>query len=363
MQLSTSSRPSRADRSSASQSQRHLEVPEQAGHRDMVEQRRCVGSFQPLIWRSAEVRLHPCQAAHRRLPEAMTVGSSPRPARKKRPGPARRRRMLPPLLANIALAVLDEHVHGPSLEGGTIGAPRRRARRRAKGLQNWRIARYADEFVILVHGTRDDAKTLHDDIALVLEPLGLRLPRPGPRWRTWTTRFEFLGCRVRRKRKRGTGKWCVCTLHRHPAVDPVAEGEDPCPDPRDIAAESACTAGEWRTATIACLVGMISQTCGSGRATTQPSIWPKRPQSMERSSGLCLLADSRLGLDTIDSVMVNRSPMLATRVCRRLSAPGLAALRQLYQQAADMGDGYALGMLVRLLEPARVISIKLSGWR
>ena len=92
-----------------------------------------------------------------------------------------------PLLANIALAVLDEHVHGPSLEGGTMSTPRRRARRRAKGLQNWRIARYADDFVILVHRTRDDAKTLHDDIALVLEPLGLRLPRPGPRSCTWTT--------------------------------------------------------------------------------------------------------------------------------------------------------------------------------
>ena len=32
----------------------------------------------------------------------------------------------------------------------------RRARRRAKGLPNWRIVRYADDFVVLVHGTEDD---------------------------------------------------------------------------------------------------------------------------------------------------------------------------------------------------------------
>jgi hypothetical protein len=49
-----------------------------------------------------------------------------------------------PLLANIALGALDEHVHGPWLAGGAMSTPRRRARRRAKGLPNWRIVRYAD---------------------------------------------------------------------------------------------------------------------------------------------------------------------------------------------------------------------------
>jgi hypothetical protein len=37
---------------------------------------------------------------------------------------------------------------------------RRRARRGAEGLPNWPIVRYADDFVILVHGTRDDVETL-----------------------------------------------------------------------------------------------------------------------------------------------------------------------------------------------------------
>jgi len=52
--------------------------------------------------------------------------------------------ILSPLLANIALAALDEHVHRPWLAGGDMSTPRRRARRRAKGLPNWRIVRYAD---------------------------------------------------------------------------------------------------------------------------------------------------------------------------------------------------------------------------
>jgi RNA-directed DNA polymerase len=52
--------------------------------------------------------------------------------------------ILSPLLANVALSVLDEHVHGPWLDGGAMSTPRRRARRRGKGLPNWRIVRYAD---------------------------------------------------------------------------------------------------------------------------------------------------------------------------------------------------------------------------
>jgi RNA-directed DNA polymerase len=52
--------------------------------------------------------------------------------------------ILSPLLANIALSVLDEHVHGPWRPGGAMSTPRRRAWRRVKNLPNWRIIRYAD---------------------------------------------------------------------------------------------------------------------------------------------------------------------------------------------------------------------------
>ncbi|MGI5152972.1 group II intron reverse transcriptase/maturase [Plantactinospora sp. CA-294935] len=120
--------------------------------------------------------------------------------------------ILSPLLANIALSALDEHVHGPWLESGMMSTPSRRARRRGKGLPNWRIVRYADDFVILVHGTRADVETLHDDIATVLAPLGLRLSPAKTRIVHMSESLDFLGFRIQWRRKRGTSKWYVYTF-------------------------------------------------------------------------------------------------------------------------------------------------------
>jgi hypothetical protein len=119
---------------------------------------------------------------------------------------------LSPLLANIALSVLDEHAHRPWLTGGVMSTPRRRARRRAKGLPNWRIVRYADDFVILVHGARHDAETLRDDIACVLAPLGLRLSQAKSRIVHISEGLDFLEFRIQWRRKRGTSKWYVYTV-------------------------------------------------------------------------------------------------------------------------------------------------------
>jgi hypothetical protein len=55
--------------------------------------------------------------------------------------------VLSPLLANIALTVLDEHVMAPWQPGGTMETTYRRHARRAKGLPTWRIVRYADDCV------------------------------------------------------------------------------------------------------------------------------------------------------------------------------------------------------------------------
>ena len=60
----------------------------------------------------------------------------------------------------------------------------RRAARRRKGLPNWRIVRYADDFAVLVNGTGQDAEALREEIAGVLAGLGLRLSRPRPAWCT-----------------------------------------------------------------------------------------------------------------------------------------------------------------------------------
>ena len=120
--------------------------------------------------------------------------------------------ILSPLLANIALSALDERVHGPWKPGGVMSTPSRRARRRSKGLPNWRIVRYADDFVVLVHGTREDAETLHGEIAQVLAPMGLRLSPAKTQVVHMSESFGFLGFRIQWKRKRGTDKWYVYTF-------------------------------------------------------------------------------------------------------------------------------------------------------
>jgi RNA-directed DNA polymerase len=120
--------------------------------------------------------------------------------------------ILSPLLFNIAMTALDEHLHRPWKSDGTMETPSRRWRRHAKGLPTWRVVRYADDFVVLVHGTRADTETLHDQITDVLAPLGLRLSQAKTRIVHTSEGFDFLSFRIQWKRKRGTSKWHVYTF-------------------------------------------------------------------------------------------------------------------------------------------------------
>ncbi len=120
--------------------------------------------------------------------------------------------ILSPLLANIALSVLDEHVHAPWSPGGGMSTSMRRSTRRAKGLPNWRIVRYADDFVILVHGAETDAHALREDVAAVLAPMGLKLSEAKTSVRHFRDGFDFLGFHIQWKRKAGTNKWYVYTF-------------------------------------------------------------------------------------------------------------------------------------------------------
>lgn len=117
--------------------------------------------------------------------------------------------IMSPLLANIALSVLDEHVHGPWQPGGVMSTQTRRALRRRRDLPNWRIVRYADDFVVLVFGSGDDVNTLREEIAEVLAPLGLRFSGTKTRVVHMSEGFDFLGFRIQWKPKRGTNKWYV----------------------------------------------------------------------------------------------------------------------------------------------------------
>ncbi len=120
--------------------------------------------------------------------------------------------ILSPLIFNIAMTALDEHLMAPWKPGGAMAAHHQRVRRRAKGLPNWRIVRYADDFVVLVHGQRGDAEALREEIADVLGPLGLRLSPAKTQIVHMSEAFDFLGFRLQWRRKRGTSKWYVYTF-------------------------------------------------------------------------------------------------------------------------------------------------------
>ncbi len=120
--------------------------------------------------------------------------------------------ILSPLIFNIAMSALDEHLHRPWKTGGEMSTHSRRIRRRRNGLPTWRVIRYADDFVVLVHGERGDAEALREEIVRVLEPLGLRLSPAKTQIVHMSEAFDFLGFRRQWKRKRGTNKWYVYTF-------------------------------------------------------------------------------------------------------------------------------------------------------
>lgn len=120
--------------------------------------------------------------------------------------------ILSPLLANIALTVLDEHLMAPWRPDATMASEYRRAQLRKRGEATWRLVRYADDFVVLVHGGEDHAQALREDVATVLAPLGLRLSPAKTRVVHLSDGFDFLGFHIQWRRKRGTNKWHVYTF-------------------------------------------------------------------------------------------------------------------------------------------------------
>jgi RNA-directed DNA polymerase len=117
--------------------------------------------------------------------------------------------ILSPLLANIALSVLDEYF---ARKWEALGPAWTRAKRRRAGVPVMKLVRYADDFVVMVHGTRDDAEALWDEVAAVLAPIGLRLSDEKTRVCHIDEGFDFLGWRLQRRTQRGrTGKTAIYT--------------------------------------------------------------------------------------------------------------------------------------------------------
>jgi RNA-directed DNA polymerase len=117
--------------------------------------------------------------------------------------------ILSPLLANIALSVLDEHF---TAKWEALGPRSTRGKRRRAGVPVMRIVRYADDFVVMVAGTRSDAEALWGEVASVLAPMGLRLSEEKTRVSHIDEGFDFLGWRIQRRNRRGrSGKQAVYT--------------------------------------------------------------------------------------------------------------------------------------------------------
>ena len=129
--------------------------------------------------------------------------------------------ILSPLMANIALSVLDEHF---SRKWEALGPYWLRAKRRKAGVPAYRLVRYADDFVVMVGGTRQHAEALWDETSKVLAPIGLRLSEEKTRVCHIDEGFDFLGFRIQRRSWRGrTGKRAVYTYPSKKALASVMD--------------------------------------------------------------------------------------------------------------------------------------------
>ncbi len=129
--------------------------------------------------------------------------------------------ILSPLLANIALSVLDEHF---ARKWEALGPAWTRAKRRRAGEPAMRLVRYADDFVVMIAGNRGDAEALWDEVTSVLAPMGLRLSEEKTRVCHIDEGFDFLGWRIQRRSWRSrTGKTAIYTYPSKKALASIKD--------------------------------------------------------------------------------------------------------------------------------------------
>ena len=98
--------------------------------------------------------------------------------------------ILSPLLSNIALSVLDDHFEAVWNAHANDTA---RVRYRRRGGATYRLVRYADDFVVMVFGTREHAVAVQGEVADVLSSMGLRLAPEKTQVVSIDEGFDFLG--------------------------------------------------------------------------------------------------------------------------------------------------------------------------
>ncbi|MEV6491600.1 group II intron reverse transcriptase/maturase [Actinoplanes sp. NPDC051633] len=129
--------------------------------------------------------------------------------------------ILSPLLANIALSVLDEHF---ARKWAALGPEWTRAKHRRAGGPVMKIVRYADDFVVMLAGQRADAEALRAEVTAVLAPMGLRLSEAKTRICHIDEGFDFLGWRIQRRAWRSrTGRTTVYTYPSKKALASIVD--------------------------------------------------------------------------------------------------------------------------------------------
>jgi group II intron reverse transcriptase/maturase len=103
-----------------------------------------------------------------------------------------------PLLANVYLHEMDKVWWE---RYGILTQTQRRTRRR-KGLGNVQLVRYADDFLILTNGTKEQARELMEEFRVILEELGLTLSPEKTRLTHVDGGYEFLGFHLQRRPRR-----------------------------------------------------------------------------------------------------------------------------------------------------------------
>jgi group II intron reverse transcriptase/maturase len=183
--------------------------------------------------------------------------------------------ILSPLLANIALSVLDEHFDAQ----WRSWSPWQRRSRQAKGLGTWRIVRYADDFVVLVNGTRVNVEAVQEDAAAVLRGPGI-VPITGQNPDRAHAGWVQLP-RLRHHLEAQTRNGQVVRLYVHRGqTRPVAATQDQITDPQVVPgrlsdhAVSDQSDPPW--------LGQLLPSCGG-----QAHLWP--------AQGLCMVSCRALG--------------------------------------------------------------------
>jgi len=107
--------------------------------------------------------------------------------------------IISPLLANIALTALDRHYQADWRRMSYHTSSRQSLRR--KGFPTYRLVRYADDLVVCVKGTREQAQALLEQLAERVEGIGLKLKPEKTGVTHIDEGFVFLGQRFIRRPK------------------------------------------------------------------------------------------------------------------------------------------------------------------